>query len=283
LQISVAVIIPSYNRAELLCRAIDSVLAQTYAAAEIIVVDDGSNDQTGALIPRYYPQVRYLYQPNRGVSAARNRGIAHARSPWLALLDSDDVWLPQKLERQLSTLPQDYFISHTDEIWIRRGKRVNPMKKHAKAGGWIYRHCLPICAISPSAVVIHRSVFEQVGHFDENLPACEDYDLWLRICARYPVYYLDEPLLLKYGGHDDQLSQKYWGMDRFRIQALEKILEHGQLNPVERQATLVTLIDKLTIYGQGASRRGKLSEAAHYLERREHYRTQLHKPSENSL
>ena len=112
------------------------------------------------------------------------------------------------------------------------------MHKHAKAGGWIYTHCLPLCAISPSAVLIHRSIFDCVGLFNEQLPACEDYDLWLRICARFPVHFIPEPLIIKYGGHDDQLSRRYWGMDRFRIQALEDILASGVLTEEHRQATL---------------------------------------------
>ncbi|MGB5881995.1 MAG: glycosyltransferase, partial [Thermoanaerobaculia bacterium] len=196
---TVSVVIPTYNRADLVLRSVRSVLAQTRPAEQIIVVDDGSTDDTGPLVRTQFGAVDYLAQENRGVSAARNRGIEVATGEWIALLDSDDEWLPEKLERQMACLDQepDYRICHTDEIWVRSGRRVNPRRKHAKQGGWIFKDCLPLCAISPSSVLIHRSVFDEVGLFDETLPACEDYDLWLRICSRWPVLFLPERLVVK--------------------------------------------------------------------------------------
>jgi len=253
-----SVIIPSYNRAHLLSRALDSVLAQTLPATEIIVVDDGSSDHTTELISYHYPQVIYLRQENKGVSAARNRGIQYAKGEWIALLDSDDEWLPEKLASQFALLheaPESKLI-HADEIWIRNGVRVNQMKKHTKRGGHIFQHCLPLCAISPSTSLIHRSLFDELGLFDESLPACEDYDLWLRITARYPVLYCDTPLIIKYGGHEDQLSQQHWGMDRFRIQALQKCLADDQLKEEDRIAAQKMLIRKLTILLKGARKHG---------------------------
>jgi len=250
----------------LLERALRSVFAQTIAAGEVIVVDDGSTDHTQELIHSRFPAARYLHQENRGVSTARNRGIEAARGGWVAFLDSDDEWLPQKLECQLRRLAEqpELRICHTEEIWIRRGSRVNPMKKHAKRGGWIFRHCLPLCAMSPSSILLHREVFEAVGLFDEELPACEDYDLWLRITARYPVLFVEEPLIVKHGGHEDQLSRRFFGMDRFRIRALEKILAGGDLPDEDRRAVAATLAEKARIYASGARKRGKLSEAQHY-------------------
>ena len=245
----ISVIIPTYNRAGLLERALASVFSQTFAPAEVIVVDDGSTDHTEDLVRDKFPQVSYLRQPQKGVSRARNLGIRKAQGEWLSFLDSDDEWLPNKLELQRQALqykPQ-YRLCHTDEIWIRRGKRVNPMKKHTKRGGAIFQHCLPRCVISPSSVMVHRAVFDRVGHFDECLPACEDYDLWLRICARYDVLYVPEKLLVKYGGHNDQLSARYWGMDRFRIRALEKILDSEDLSQPHREAALRTLREKIDI------------------------------------
>lgn len=253
----ISVIIPTYNRAHTLRRALDSVLAQTRPADEILVIDDGSTDTSRELLAQHYPQVRYLYQDNAGVSAARNLGIKHASGDWLALLDSDDEWLPEKLARQSAAIDAqpDYQLCHCDEIWIRNGRRVNPMKKHAKAGGWIFSHCLPLCAISPSAAMIRKDLIEHLGLFDESLPACEDYDLWLKVCAQQPVLYLDEPLLNKYGGHEDQLSQQYWGMDRFRIQALDNAIETIQLKDEDRRAAIKTLIDKTRIFINGAIKR----------------------------
>ena len=272
---NISVIIPTYNRAHLLSRAVQSVLNQTMPAHEIIIVDDGSTDNTAELITQRFSQCRYIQQPNMGVSAARNSGIESASGEWLAFLDSDDEWLPGKLQAQVDLLHKhpEIRICHTEEIWIRNGKRVNQMKKHAKSGGHIFKNCLPLCVISPSSVMIHSSLFAEIGTFDEELPACEDYDLWLRICANNPVAFVERPQINKYGGHDDQLSQKHWGMDRFRIQALEKIIQSGSLSDSDKLAAQKTLISKAEILAQGASKRGKESDAQLYLEIRDRYIT----------
>lgn len=266
----VSVVVPTFDRAAVLPRALDSVIEQTRLPVEVIVVDDGSTDATAELVESRFPGVLVLRQENRGVSAARNRGIGASRGEWIALLDSDDEWRPRKLERQLSALEAqpDLRICHTDEIWIRRGRRVNPRQIHAKHGGWIFEHCLPLCAMSPSSVVIHRSIFDAVGMFNEALPACEDYDLWLRICSRYPVLYLDEPLVVKYGGHEDQLSSRIWGLDRFRIQALEKVLCDGSLSDDDRDSAASMLLQKVDIYLKGARKRGKSSDVDEYEDKR---------------
>lgn len=254
---TISVVIPTYERAHTLSRALDSVLAQTRTAEEIIVIDDGSTDGTAARVRRDYPAVKLIQQPNSGVSAARNRGIEASCGEWIALLDSDDEWLPRRLEKQLALLAAypEHKLIHSDEIWIRDGRRVNQMKKHAKRGGSIFRHCLPLCAISPSAAMIHRSLFDEIGLFDESLPACEDYDLWLRITSRYPVLYCEQPLINKYGGHEDQLSRKHWGMDRFRIRALIKIMEQGELGKEEFSAAHATLLNKVQVVLKGARKR----------------------------
>ncbi len=272
---SVSVIIPTYNRAAVLPRALDSVLAQTHAAGEIIVIDDGSADETPHIMERDYGMVDYYYRENRGVSAARNSGIRKAAGEWLAFLDSDDEWLPNKLQMQVQRIngQPDCRIIHNEEIWIRDGARVNPMHRHRKYGGMIFEHCLPLCVISPSAVVIHRSVFDKVGLFDESLPACEDYDLWLRICALYPVEYIDDPLIIKYGGHQDQLSRQFWGMDRFRIKALVNIIDSGVLTPPQKSAAIHTLMAKCSIYANGAEKRRRWEEVSRYRNIMAHYGT----------
>lgn len=264
--VPVTVVVPTFNRKSLLARAIHSVLAQTVQPQEIIVIDDGSTDGTQAMLQADYPTVSYHYQDNQGVSAARNRGISQANCPWIALLDSDDEWLPKKLANQWQALRHNrgYLLCHTEEIWIRHGQRVNAMNKHQKSGGHIYDKCLPLCAISPSSVMIHRDLFEQVGLFDETLPACEDYDLWLRICSQHEVLFLDTPLIVKYGGHEDQLSRRYWGMDRFRIQSLLKMLNEPALSESNYQLTTAMLKEKCAIYIKGALKRGKQVEAAYY-------------------
>ncbi|MES9870529.1 MAG: glycosyltransferase family A protein [Sedimenticola sp.] len=262
----ISVIIPTHNRADLLERALKSVQAQTLPPLEVIVVDDGSEDHTREMVSEKFPRVRYLHQPNRGVSSARNLGISEARGDWIALLDSDDEWLPSKLASQKTRLESQpgHHICHTEEIWIRNGKRVNQMKKHTKQGGTIFQHCLPLCVISPSSVLIHKSVFREVGLFDESLPACEDYDLWLRICARYPVTYVEQPQIVKYGGHEDQLSRRHWGMDRFRLHALEKIITSGDIEGEDLEAARAMLARKAEILAKGAEKRGKHTEASNY-------------------
>ena len=270
-QPDISVIIPAFNRAHTLPKALDSVLSQTLKPREIIVVDDGSTDETNAVLANY-PGLCIISQDNRGVSAARNMGIKKAGGEWLAFLDSDDEWLKEKLEKQWDAICiDDKLICHTEEIWIRNGKRVNPMKKHQKFGGIIYERCLPLCVISPSSVMIHRSVFEDVGVFDESLEVCEDYDLWLRICAKYSVLFIDEPLIVKYGGHEDQLSRKHWGMDRFRVKALEKMMSFGALNDEDEKATVNMILQKCGIIINGMKKRGNNDEAEKWQSKIEKY------------
>jgi len=228
----VSVVIPTFNRARKVVRAISSVLDQTFTNYEIIVVDDGSSDETSHSLAQFNhtSKITCLSHPiNLGVSAARNIGILASRAPLLAFLDSDDYWLPEKLEVQVRFFRQNpkAVACQTEELWIRKGRRINPRKKHRKPSGYIFESSLKLCLVSPSAVMLKRSLLDKVGLFDENLPVCEDYDLWLRMSLRYPIAYLDEKLIIKRGGHPDQLSKKYWGMDRFRIRSLQKLLRMG--------------------------------------------------------
>ena len=264
----ISVIVPTYNRAQQLPRALDSILCQSCSPKEIIVVDDGSTDETSALMTSEYPEIVFIQQQNTGVSSARNVGIKRASGDWIAFLDSDDEWLPEKLEIQMKALYENpgKKICHTNEIWIRNGKRVNPKKKHEKFGGWIFQKCLPLCCISPSSVIIHKSIFKEIGLFDYSLPVCEDYDLWLRITARNPVLYIEEPFLIKYGGHEDQLSKKYWGMDRFRIKSLEKIISSRVLSDLDENAAKKMLMKKIYIFIQGAQKRGNIKEVKKFKE-----------------
>jgi glycosyltransferase involved in cell wall biosynthesis len=267
--IEIAVVIPTHNRAQLVCDAIESVLAQTSMPDEIVVVDDGSTDDTSSLLAQRYtdrPPVRVVTQENRGVSAARNRGIEETRSPWLAFLDSDDRWHENKLACQIEALSrardagQCFRICHSNEVWIRAGNQVQPRDRHRKAAGFCFEHCLESCAISPSTVLLERSLLAEVGVFDETLMACEDYDLWLRVSRVEPVLLVEDALVTKYGGHDDQLSRRFVAMDRFRIQALERLLAEMDLDHNQAQAARHELSRKLEIYGGGCLRRGKLDQ-----------------------
>ena len=268
---NITVIIPTFNRAATLERALQSVLDQTYPAQEIIVVDDASVDNTAEILEKYSSKINIITNSiNSGVSYSRNTGIQIARSEWIAFLDSDDQWDPYKLEKQKEyhEAHPGELISQCDEIWIRNGVRVNPMDKHAKRGGWIFEACVPLCIVSPSAVIIHKSIFENVGLFDVNFPACEDYDLWLRIAPHYEIGLLDEKLVTRYGGHEDQLSRKYWGMDRFRITAMEKHIDRD-INPVWTKTLLKELEFKCGVVAAGAKKRSNLETAALYLEKQQ--------------
>ena len=258
----ISVIIPTFNRKHTLQRAIDSVLAQTFKPYEIIIVDDGSKDGTKEWLLQNYPSVQYIHQPNNGVSSARNKGIQISQGSWIALLDSDDEWMPEKLEYQSKFIEvnRDSSFCHTNEIWIRNGVRVNQMKKHKKYGGDIFKHCLDICRISPSSSIIKKDVFEEVGAFDESLTVCEDYDLWLRVTAKFNILFLDEPLIKKYGGHLDQLSRVPEGIEQYRIRSLEKILSMGSLTETQFRLAKDMLIHKLNIYAKGLKKRDKYEE-----------------------
>lgn len=259
---TVSVIIPTYNRAHVLERAIESVFSQTYQNLELIVVDDGSIDDTPALLDRFTGKIKMIRQENRGVSAARNRGIQESSGTYLAFLDSDDWWINEKLAAQIHSLEESgNQVVHTEEIWIRNGKRVNQCKHHKKSGGWIYEQMLPLCAISPSSILLNRSVLDQSGLFDESFPVCEDYDLWLRITSRFAVDFLETPLIYKTGGHEDQLSRSMPGMDWYRVQALGKALKHCPLNEVYRKKTMEMMLKKASIFAAGCRKRGKDLEA----------------------
>lgn len=269
----VSIIIPTFNRAAWLGGAIDSVLDQTFGDFELLVIDDGSTDDTKEIVTSYDNKVKYFYQSNKGPSAARNLGIKQARANLLTFLDSDDRWLKDKLQVHVEMMMSNpnVKICYTDEIWIRHGKRVNPKKTHQKYSGWIYQQCLPLCIISPSSVMISREVFEKVGLFDENLPVCEDYDLWLRISQIYPITFIDRPLIIKNGGHADQLSHRLRAMDRFRVRALEKILQDNSLGDEDRKATIEMLQKKCTILANGCYKRGKADAGNYYLAIKEKY------------
>ena len=258
----ISVIIPTFNRKKILGRAIQSVINQSLKPFEVIIIDDGSNDGTKDWVKESFQDIRYIYQNNQGVSSARNKGIKYACGDWIAFLDSDDEWLPNKLYEQvkvISSNPEIKFF-HTNEIWIRNGVRVNQMKKHKKYGGYIFDKCLDICRVSPSSVLIKKEIFDDIGTFDESLRVCEDYDLWLRITSKYPVVFLDIPLIYKYGGHAGQLSKVNDGIESYRIQSLEKIIKSGVLNNEQKLIAVNTLINKMKIYAKGLEKRNKLRE-----------------------
>ena len=271
----VSVIIPTFNRGYCVAESIRSVLAQ--GELELIVVNDGSKDATAKELASF-PNIQVInLAENHGVSYARNKGLERARGSLICFLDSDDLWEEGKLKAQVQwmQLHPECMAVYTDEIWIRNGVRVNPMKKHQKYSGDIFRQSLPLCIVSPSSVLLRKSVLDEVGGFDELMPVCEDYDLWLRIAVRYPFKFLREKLILKRGGHKDQLSRKYWGMDRWRIYALDKLLRGDDLNMQQREWVIEMLINKSSILIQGFEKRGKTEEARVYKNLVSHYSKRL--------
>lgn len=261
----VSVIIPTYNRAWIISEAIDSVLTQDYPNFELIIVDDGSTDETRAVLDKYRDKVNVIYQENHGVSAARNTGILQSNGEYIAFLDSDDLWEDKKLSCQVDFFVEnpDALICQTEEIWIRNGKRVNPKVKHKKPSGMIFEPSLHLCLVSPSAVMIKKTLLEDIGLFDESLLSCEDYDLWLRISVEHPIYLTPEPFVIKKGGHHDQLSAAP-GLDKYRIISLQKLLMDKKLSAKYRKKTLSVLQTKCEIYINGCVKRGRLEEAEQY-------------------
>jgi len=258
-------IIPTFNRRDMVREAIASVLSQTHPPLEVLVVDDGSEDGTAEAVEDF--PVTLIPQKNAGPSAARNHGARKAKGVWLAFLDSDDLWTENKMAEQMSYALDhpELKLIHTGESWIRHGKPLNQQRHHLKEGGWIYRRSLELCLISPSSVAIRKDFYSEVGGFDEDLPVAEDYDLWLRICHRHPIGYVDQPLTVKRGGHPDQLSAQP-GMDLYRAMALEKMLARGDLEGEDRRLTRDNLQERYRRLALGY-RKHQQPEAAFFEER----------------
>lgn len=262
-----SVIIPTYNRASFLKIAINSVLRQTFMDYELLIIDDGSTDETKKIVKALQQNnLHYFHQPHNGVSAARNNGIAKSQGSFICFLDSDDRFLPQKLELTYKYIKKhsDYKIFHTEELWYRNGSRLTPKAHHKKPSGFAFENALRLCCVSISTATISREVFNAVGLFDENLPACEDYDFWLRATAKFPVFLIPKNLTIKEGGHLDQQSHKFHAMDQFRIYALEKLLKSDSLSKDNYKKAYKELENKCLIYIKGAQKRGKATHVKQY-------------------
>ena len=272
----VKIIIPTYNRKSYLERAIDSVLDQNYCQFRIIVVDDGSNDGTADYVRelREPKKLKYMKIPHSGFPGkVRNAGAREARGEYLAFLDSDDLWKPEKLARQVAFFKEhpDIRICHTREIWQRGQRIVSQAGQRHRRSGNIFPDALKKCIIGPSTVMMRRELFEELGGFREYLEIAEDYELWLRITAKYPVGYIDEPLVIKRGGHSDQLSKKHGQIEIFRIKALLLNLEAGTFRGYQRDLAARELARKCRVYANGCEKRGKSEEARRYREIAERY------------
>jgi glycosyltransferase involved in cell wall biosynthesis len=269
----ISVIIPTYNRKDLLLDAVRSVLFQSCPSFELIVVDDGSDDGTPEALELFSEDPRFrLLQPARSgmPGAVRNRGVEVARGDLIAFLDSDDIWLPEKLEQQLALFQgggPDLPLVHGRELWLRdRGKEglklVSQKSQRHRREGDIFEDALEKCIIGPSTVLMRRRVFEELGGFREDLEIAEDYELWLRLSDRYLVEYLSEPCIIKRAGSWDQLSEKYGQIEKFLIQALKKLVEGSFFTGGHHALALQVLRRKCEIYAAGCEKRGRLEEAA---------------------
>lgn len=269
----VSAVVTTYNRKGMLARALRSLFAQTHAPDEIIVCDDGSTDGTEQALSIEFPSVVWLKQENKGVASARNLGIRHARGPWIALLDSDDEWKTEKLELQLACIRLNSHsrACHTDEEWIRDGNQVIPPKYLDKSPKNLFARSLRRCLICPSSVLLHQNVFSEIGLFDESLPVCEDYDFWLRLLLLTEPALVDQKLVVKHGGHPDQLSTSVWGMDRFRVRSMEMLLKKPNLPDNRRHEVWTALSEKCEILENGFAKRNKPEEAGEYSRKKERY------------
>ena len=255
----VSVLIPTFNREELVERAVMSVLNQTYENLECLVIDDASTDKTLEVLKSIDDKRLKVIslESNRGVSYARNTGFQQASGDYIALLDSDDEWLRDKLEKQLPLL-NEYPLVHGEEIWIRNGKRVNQKKVHKKSGGNIFERCLHLCLISPSASIMRRELYKEMNGFREDFPVCEDYELWLRVTCKYDVGFISEPVITKYGGHSDQLSRKYFAMDYWRVKAMDELRKTGTLSEDQEFELNAVLKEKCHILKLGYTKHNNL-------------------------
>jgi len=269
----VSVIIPTYNRAAFLQRSIKSVDKQSLPCAEIIVVDDGSTDNSSELISTIKEKSRTpivtIRTENRGVAAARNLGVKKARYNIISFLDSDDHWNRKKIEKQYSTFKNQstYQICHTREKWLRRGVHLNQKLKHIPRQGEIFSHCLELCGVGMSTVMMEKELFEKVGGFDESMRCCEDYDLWLRVSSKHEFLLIDESLIVKEGGREDQLSSIYrLGMDERRIYSIQKLLDSEELSAKQYKLAMLEFERKISIFAHGCLKHGKKDMGNTYLE-----------------
>ena len=245
----ISAIIPTYNRAEFILKAVKSIQNQSLSVGEIIVVDDGSTDNTKELLEN--ENITYIYQENKGVSSARNRGIKEAKYEWLAFLDSDDLWHKNKIEEQvaLHVNSPELKASFTDELWVRNNKTINK-KKHLQKEEPTFLNSLRTCKIGTSTFFVHKSIFDEAGLFDETLKVCEDYDLWLRILKKHTIKLINKELTTKQAGHENQLSFTTPLIDKYRVIALKK-----HINSKYKGDILKEIEYKETILKNGAKKR----------------------------
>lgn len=226
----VSIVIPTYNHEQYLARAIKSVLKQTHKNAEIIICDDGSSDNTKEVIKKFkhHKKIRYYYQSNQGLASTRNLGIKKAKGEFIAFLDSDDYWLPKKIEKQLKIFTKNKQIGlvYCFHYWVSEAGKITGKKKKNYRGD-IWQDLLQgnLIVGSGSAAVVKKECFDKIGLFDESLKSCEDWDMWLRIARVYQIDLTPE-LLVKITQHPHKIKQQKWSLARGRFKVIKKNLSY---------------------------------------------------------
>jgi len=230
----VSVIVPVYNCAQYIGKAIESILAQTYPVHEIIVVDDGSTDGTREALEPYKASIIYVYQKNAGEPAARNTGIRHSTAEYIAYLDADDLWLPDKLELQmqyLQTHPECELVYTDMMTFDDQGiieKSVRTSRGRVYCSGKIFPQLFRETLFGSGSVVFRKTAAEKVGGFDETFLVGSDYEMWLRMSRSFEFGYVDKPLLM-YRQHRDMSTQKLGKVPQdgmpWQVKVLKRILE----------------------------------------------------------
>jgi len=259
----ISVIIPAFNAVSTLSRTIDSVLAQSYGADEIIVVDDGSSDATSE-VAKMYSEVILLRQKRMGAASALNNGAMMASNEWIAFLEAADTWHPDKLQEQVACLRKSRHtkVICTDQTLVRGGREVDTAEKSQKPQEIPFDNCLSGCNMALSSLLIEKKLFDRLGGFDESMECCEDYDLWLRIMQEEKIAMIERKLVNSYGDAGDRSSCGEKETARFRVKALEKHLEG-----VHDAAVREELIRTLRVLAEGAKKDAKEEEGALYLAR----------------
>lgn len=263
--VKVSVVIPTYNRGSLIARALNSVLAQTFTDYEIIVIDDGSKDNTQNVLSAFEGKLRYVYQPNGGIARARNRGIELSLGQYIAFLDSDDYWAPEKLEIQSKILdfnPKVGIVYGRMPI-VNEAGDILGMKPNGISGK-NFQELLRVWGDLPtSSVMTRKECFQKVGVFDPELPPMEDIDMWIRIAHKYNIYEVEGKPLAFYWRHDHQITADHIKVYRGLVRIHEKILKTFPEAPQE----LITkkLVSNQYILSRLYYKKGLYNEAFSYL------------------
>lgn len=242
----VSVIIPTYNAGNHLPATIDSVLGQTAKDIEVIVIDDGSTDNTKEIIKPYLNRINYIYQQNRGPSSARNRGISCVKGDYIAFLDADEIWIREKLEIQLNFLGEnpEYAMVYTDLLRVDKKKNLTfPFLKGriAAKSGYIFKELITNNFIPTTTVVAKRECFDRVGLFDESLRSVEDRDMWLRIAQEYKIGFIETPTVIA-EVHDAGLSSDREEALKSQIYVIKK---YGKVSDAETHQLIISTLSSL--------------------------------------